>query len=352
MQQFLDRVAQAALGDWPGATLKVAPVPLHARSFLASLTKGAFEKSDFIIGNLHSLVAKPAQVTRAWRAASLTLAPTFMLGLGILLAGMLSFERIRWERAWHAAYPGQPSLRTVAELYESALNAPSETNTFSRDVELTRAFLVHHFSDIITNDAAWTRPELRDKFSETTRSLLKQAVIGHLPPKSADLEEAVRVLPERIKQTERQTRGVPIWILLGSGMTVGLLLAFLELVGAVVFCQSLLLRLFGLALVNRAGQPATRLRLLWRWLLTWGLVGTAGFFAAAPVALVGAADFIPVGERENILAFASPRGRGGESERHAASRFKLVGVHHGPGRDRHSRGRQHHDPVQRHGLSG
>jgi hypothetical protein len=227
-----------------------------------------------------------------------------MLGLGLLIAGMVSFERIRWERAWNAAYPGKPSLRTVAELYESAMEGQSGTNT--HDVELTRAFLVHHFSDIITNDAAWTRPELRDEFSETTRSFLKQAVIGHLPPKPADLEEAARILPERIEQAERQTRLVPIWILLGSGIAVGLLLAFVEFVGAVVFRQSLLLRLFGLALVNRAGQPATRLRLLWRWLLTWGLVGTAGFFAAGSVTIVLAADLFPAGERGDIFTFASP----------------------------------------------
>jgi len=306
MQQFLDRVAQAALGERPGTTFKATPAPLHARSFLASLAKGAFEKSEFIIGNLHSLVAKPAQVTRAWRAASLTLAPAMMLGLGILIAGMVSFERIRSERAWNAAYPDKPSLRTVAELYQSALDGLSETNTFARDAELTRAFLVHHFGDIITNDAAWTRSGLRGEISETTRSLLKQAVTAHLPPKPAGLEEAARVLPERIEQAERETRLVPIWILLGSGIVVGLLFAFFEFVGTVVFRQSLLLRLFGLALADRTGQPATRLRLCWRWLLTWGLIGTAGFLAAGSVALVVAADFSPAGERENILAFATP----------------------------------------------
>jgi predicted Ser/Thr protein kinase len=302
MQQFLNRVAQAALDERPGATFSATPVPLHARSFLASLARSAFEKSEFIIGNLHSLAAKPAQITRAWRAASLALVPTVMLGVGLLAAGMVSFERIRSERAWNAAYPDKPSLRTVAELYQSALEAQSVTNT--HDTELTRAFLVQHFSDIITNEAAWMRPELRGEISEATHSLLKQAVLGHLPPKPDDLEEAARDLPERIGHQERQTRLEPMWILLVSAIGVGVFFAFLEFIGAVVFRQSVLLRLFGLALVDHAGEEAARLRLLWRWLLTWGVVGVAGCFAAGSVALVVAIDNPPAGVTEPMLAFA------------------------------------------------
>ncbi len=302
VQRFLDQVAQAALNQTPGSALTAEPVPLHARSFLASLAKGAFEKSEFIIGNLHSLVAKPAQVTRAWRAASLTLAPALMLSVGMLIAGMLSFERVRWERAWNVAYPDKPSLPTVAELYVSSLAGLPETNAFGRDAELTRAFIVHHFSDIITNDAAWERPGLLDEIPEPTRFLLEQALIGHLPPNTANLEEAARVLPERIQELERQTRLVPIWVLLGSGIMVGLFFALLELAGALVFRQSVLLHLFGLALMDRAGQPATRLRLLWRWILTWGLLGAVGFLAAGSSALGIAVDLFPVEEMGDLAA--------------------------------------------------
>jgi hypothetical protein len=304
MQQFLDQVAQLAPRPHPGSKSTAAPAPLHARSFLASLTKGAFESSGFIIGNLHSLVAKPAQVTRAWRAASLTLAPALMLGLGILIGGMLSFERIRWERAWNVAYPGKPSLPTVAELYVSTLGESPETPALSRDAELTRAYLAHHLSDIITDDAAWTRPGLLDEISEPARYLLKQAVTGHSPPKPADIEEAERVLPERIKQQERLTRLVPVWILLGSVIALNLIFGFIELTGMLVFRQSMLLRLFGLALADRAGQPAARPRLLLRWLITWGLIGSAAFLAAGSIALVLSAGVSPSEELGDLVASA------------------------------------------------
>jgi eukaryotic-like serine/threonine-protein kinase len=303
MQQFLDRVAQHALGGRPGANPQGSPVPLHARSFLASLAKGTFEDPDFIIGNLRSLVAKPAQVSRATRAASLALIPILMLGLGILVAGMMGFERIRFERAWHAAYPGKPALTTLADLYASAIEGQSHTN--NHDAELTRAFIVHHFSDIITNDEAWTRPDLRDHFPAMTRSLLKQAVIGHLPPKPADVDEAARVLPGRIAEQEWRTRVDPMWAGLLTGMTLGLFFAIIELAGAAVFSQSPLLRLFGLAVVDRSGLPARRLRLLARWLLTWGLVPAAGLIAVISFFLAAAAREVSAAKLVNVDPHAS-----------------------------------------------
>jgi hypothetical protein len=300
MQQFLDCVAQHALGAGRSGAARIPLVPLHARSFLVSLANRTFENAEFIVGNLRSLVARPAKVSRATRAASVALAPILMLGLTILTAGVIRFDHIRSERAWKAAHPGQPALRTVAELYESAIEAQSPTN--NHDAELTRAFLVEHFSAFITNDEAWSRPELRDHLPAATRSLLKQAVIGHLPPKPADLDEAARVLPERIEQQERLTRLEPIWIGLCGGIALGLVFALLELAGTMVFCQSPLLRLFGLAVVDRAGQPARRLRLLGRWLLTCGVLAVAGLIAVISLALAVAVRWLPV----NMGNFPAP----------------------------------------------
>src|SRR5208282_3232478 len=158
--------------------------------------------------------------------------------------------------------------------------------------------------DIITNDEAWTRPGLRDHFPATTRSLLKQAVIGHLPPKPADLDEAARVLPERIEQQERETRLEPIAGGLFIPIALGLAFGIFELAGIVVFSQSLLLRLFGLAVVDRTGQPARRLRLLGRWLLTWGFVPAVEIIAVVIFSLAVAARVVPAEKMGNLGPYA------------------------------------------------
>ena len=55
----------------------------------------------------------------------------------------------------------------------------------------------------------------------------------------------------------------------GGVFGVSVLFALVEFIGAVAFRQSLLLGLFGFALVDRHGQPATRRRLLRRSLVIW-----------------------------------------------------------------------------------
>src|ERR1035438_8545096 len=62
--------------------------------------------------------------------------------------------------------------------------------------------------------------------------------------------------------------------------------ALVELLGPVAFGQSPILRLFGIAVVNRRGRPATRLRMLWRWALVWMFSAVLGLIAAT-VAMLG-----------------------------------------------------------------
>jgi hypothetical protein len=76
-QEFLNRVAAAALRK---------PVPLHAQPFLTSLASGGFEQAEFIVGNLHSLASKSAQITRAWRSASLAMMPFTILLFALFLS--------------------------------------------------------------------------------------------------------------------------------------------------------------------------------------------------------------------------------------------------------------------------
>lgn len=309
LQQFLDLFARRALtgSSSPPATPPPLVLPLPAQHFLRNLANGGFSRAGFIVGNLHSLIAKPAEVTRAWRAASLALIPAAILAAGLLVAGMVSFERIRWERWWNAAQPGAPSLRTAVEVYETAIEevhelsgrpgaeqANTNASNLTREAELARVFLEHHFASILTNDLVLARPEFREAFSESTRARLRSAVSGN-PPAPADLQEAERVLPERIAEKERQTRLVPIWIMLGMGIFVGVLAAVAELISAAGFGQSPLLRLFGLALVDGGGE-AGRGRLLRRWFIGWGALGVAGFLGGGSAAVALAGKMFPAGE--------------------------------------------------------
>src|SRR5205085_11840252 len=115
MQQFLADVAHVALEGTHTTSLRPdsirALTPLHARSFLESVVRRTFEEARFIVGNLQSLIAKPAEVTRVNRAASLAFVPGVALVIAALAVSVINFEHRRWDRGWAAAYPGSPSLR-------------------------------------------------------------------------------------------------------------------------------------------------------------------------------------------------------------------------------------------------
>ena len=289
MQRFLDLVANTALQRPSGGTARengAALVPLHAQSFLSTLARHAFEQAEFIVGNLHSLISKPARITRAWRAASLTLAPAIILGFSLLLVGMISFERIRWERRWAALYPGKASLRTAAQVYTESIKQYRKGEITDKEVESNRIYLVNRFGPVLADDAFWRDQELTGVFTESERTQLRKAVREDTAPSPEVAQEAERSVTPRIREQERIERAGMGWIVIGGLVCGAAAFSLLEFMGWLFFGQSLILRLFGIAVVDRQGQSVTRLRLLWRWLIVWvpiGIIGAlvAGFAAFA-----------------------------------------------------------------------
>src|SRR5207244_856612 len=85
VQSFLEEIARQMLGPSP-------PAPPAAQSFLTVLKRRGFGKLEFIIGNVSHLISKAPEVTRAWRAASLTFLPACFALLGIFTGGVMTFE--------------------------------------------------------------------------------------------------------------------------------------------------------------------------------------------------------------------------------------------------------------------
>jgi hypothetical protein len=265
-----------------------ALVPLRVQSFLATLARRGFEQAEFIVGNLQSLISKPARVTPAWRAASLTLAPAVILLFSLLLAGMISFERIRWERQFAALYPGKPSVRIAAQLYGAAIKDYRKGGAPDEHVESIRTYFVNHFGDVLADDAFWGNQELTQGFSESERNFLRKALSENTEPSPRAAEEA-ESLVAKIQEQERVESVQTAWIVIGGFVCGAAAFSLLEFLGCLIFGQSPILRPFGIAMVDRQGHTVTRLRLLWRWLIIWGPTGVIGSIGAGVAAFALAA---------------------------------------------------------------
>ena len=147
-------------------------------------------------------------------------------------------------------------------------------------MELTRAYLVNHFGQLLTNDTFWSNRQLTEDLDEADRQRLRQAVTGHPSPAPEILQEAETVVAPHIQRQPRFLMGTFSFLVLFFGAAA---FALVEFVGCAVFGQSPILRLFGLAAVSRHGWPATRARLLWRWAMVWVPFGALAITAALPL---------------------------------------------------------------------
>lgn len=283
MQEFLTSVSRVALhGGNASPARSAALVPVHAQSFLASLARRTFEEARFIVGNLQSLIARPAEVTRVRRFASLAFVPAVALAITGLIVAMIAFDRIRWDRDWAKARPGEPSVRAAAELYADRLEEVKVGATKPRDLELVGSYIVTHFREVITNESFWSSPSRITAATDVRTSLLN-ALEKFPNPDAQTVAEAERTVPGWIAKRERSLLVGLLFLALGMAVLTPALAALVELIGALGFRISPLLRLFGIMVVTRHGTVASRFRLLARWALVWVPMAGGVFYCAGVV---------------------------------------------------------------------
>jgi uncharacterized RDD family membrane protein YckC len=283
-QRFLGTVARMGLqggtANSPDAAEPIpALVPVHARSFLSSLGRRAFEEGRFIVGNLKSLVAKPAEVSRSRRMVSLAFVPVLALLLGGSFAGIVSFDRIRWDRAWAAMARDLPSMRGAAEIYEYRTAHMTKGEPVPENVENMGTYIVAHYSEWITNAAFWASSAGK-LLSSDHRRALEDAVAKFPEPSATQIAAAERSTPRRLAEYDKEQRQMVLQVMLGLFAVVPAVMGLIEVIGAAAFGISPSLRLFGIAAVNRHGLPAGRWHLIGRALVVWGVATVCGFLIA------------------------------------------------------------------------
>src|SRR5262245_7679977 len=106
----------------------------------------------------------------------------------------------------------------------SFMKSPSSCNRKAKAQTRTLKLSVHIwctiFSDIITNAAVWNRSDLGESLPRESHGLLQLAVIAHNPPRQTDLEQAERIMPERILRQEREHRSIPVWVVMGTTVLI------------------------------------------------------------------------------------------------------------------------------------
>jgi hypothetical protein len=234
------------------------PLPLHARAILESLRNGGDLTN--IVAELKSSLTRLATVSRARRLAMFlaTLwAPVFLTVI-VFLAD------------------SAPRLRASAELtaLQSCLSRleslPSDSDTAEKR-EALEIYIAGRFAPVINN--SWAMAQGSATEIERHEAAAQQILSDRGQPSPRQFEAAKALVetelpgikPETatgMHSPNRETRW--IWII-GLGAMYGVCTVILPgWIAALAFRGGVLLRAFGVAIVKRTGEPASRGRVLWR----------------------------------------------------------------------------------------
>jgi hypothetical protein len=197
-----------------------------------------------------------------------------------MVATLIGLDHWRWYSWWRDQQPGRPLVSSAIEAYTTAVNTPLGKLAVTDATRHFPAYLSHHYGSLMTNATFWAQPEVTNHVHEESRRLLAQVIRSHQAPSPEAVRAAEVAVGPAVRMMTRLNALMPFWVAAGTIVMGTCLLALSELLGAVIFGQSLLLRLVHIGIVNRRHEPAERWRLLLRWLLVWPLgVGLSAVIA-------------------------------------------------------------------------
>ena len=170
-------------------------------------------------------------------------------------------EARRWDASWNEMFSDRPSLRHALLADVGAVDAIM--------VQQIILYTGSEYADLLTNSTFWADPELGRQLITEEREYLTNAV------------ELVKVTDlTELKAARKQGRQIVHWVVgsdheiaMESGQMLFLILysigALVSLFSVISIGQPPLLRLMGLAVVNRHGRPASRGRVIARWAAGW-----------------------------------------------------------------------------------
>jgi hypothetical protein len=284
-RNFLSLVARAALRGSADATepsgQKLAlPLPLHVREFLNKLAGMA--NPDAILSALEPLLRRAAVVSRWRRLGVISGCAAFPILAGLCM--------ILGQQMLDAFQRSQPGVFQLSQLLQQ--RAAMRSSWFIKtpggpDDRLVAIYIADHFRSTITNASTWSNLLTLALITPESRRFAEQSIIEHPHPTAEETHEADAALSLFGTATEAFNFTKQRWFpLVVIGVSFFAYVAIPAVILALVFRGGLVLLVFGVAVVRPDGARASRLRMLWRSLITWSPV------LAAPVLLAFLTPFV------------------------------------------------------------
>jgi hypothetical protein len=266
--RFLRQVAACAV---QGARLPASaaeanriavPLPLHARDFLDRLS--ALPGPAAAATKLHSIIHLPAVVSRRRRLGLVAACAALPL-----LAGFASFFGSRMMVQWDRQQPEVWELNQLLMIRSTQRMAPNRPMGNLND-ERIAIYIASHYRPLITDSNQWMTYYALAMVQGANRKFAEQSVRDHPTPTDDQIleaEDAVEPILARMRQGNITGKAwFPLIVFAVSWIAY---VAIPALFAALLFKGGVILRAFRVAVVRRDGQPASRLLVFRRAVVTW-----------------------------------------------------------------------------------
>ncbi|HTM24949.1 MAG TPA: protein kinase [Vicinamibacterales bacterium] len=287
-QQLLYAVIVGALlGVAPDAARQLppnTPLPLPARKTLLGLRDAAFASASALLDGISAALASPAHYPRGKRALQIAASAALpVLLTAVTVGGVVALSRR--DAGSEKILALQACLDAIDNAAKALRKGPDpRAEQKQRDAEI---YIAEHLSDAVRDPATWNR-SVPNLGARAGRARARHALDAH-PVRSVDdvrrADAAVsQLMDEQRSGLSRLSTWTGLWVLaiaISSGTFV--ITIVMSALGAAVTGSGFTFRPFGARLVNRRGQPASRVRALWRSGVTWTPVfATLALFTFTP----------------------------------------------------------------------
>ncbi|MEQ1852009.1 MAG: protein kinase [Chthoniobacteraceae bacterium] len=275
-QQLLLDVASSALPR---------RLPLHAHQILVALRAYSSTSLGLVVERLRADIDRPGEVTLQRRLPGVLIAPFVALGIMLTISLGNSKNARRFDALWMKEHPTLPSLRLLLEVHrETSVTNPATAEQCS-------VVLAGSYHAIITGADFWNHPGAQ-AWQKTARNAL--TTTGQ--PGEAELRTAQAWIEPWLQSRRDRESSFGIWLLAGTAAALNFLLlsALIGLGGSALTGVPPGLRMNDIVLVTADGEPASRLRALWRGLLGWAPLLLGSFMLALCQIVPGMAHAFPV----------------------------------------------------------
>ncbi|TWU42374.1 protein kinase domain-containing protein [Novipirellula artificiosorum] len=267
---FLNQIAIAALegkivtADEAARRRVSAPLPVHARQVLEEVV--SCQSPDLPVPNLHRLLQETPLISRTRRVGVLIgciLFPCF--AASTLLLGLMINQPI---------IDKDPEVLTLRDslLRLQVLENPHSTwnEEKQEEIESLKTYVAGQTQQRLADPDAWKSLAMRGLIPAAQQRLAEQ-IASEMPPPSDQQMTAATTQVKELLGAPSTLIGFPVvpFAVLAGLMQLLILIAIPSLLWALLFRGGPLLRVFGIVIVNGDGSRASRMRVLWRSVISW-----------------------------------------------------------------------------------